>query len=95
MNLILPRRRFLCGMASLLAAPVVVRSGLLMPISSPKLHLDWSKSAFGDGYFIPTTNTAIMFRNILIVAGLEVDETSIKEWAEFCDQAGRSIARAA
>ena len=46
-NLILPRRGFLVGLASLLAAPAVVRAELLMPIKVWRPPLRWR-----DGYIV-------------------------------------------
>jgi len=36
MTIELPRRSFLLGLASLIAAPAVVRAGSLMPVKAPK-----------------------------------------------------------
>jgi hypothetical protein len=58
-NLILPRRGFLVGLASLLAAPAVVKAEVLMPVKvwPPTLQKTWRPNflrtrAFGQDLFV-------------------------------------------
>jgi len=41
MSLILPRRRFLAGLATLFAAPAIVRASSLMPVKAMEAEGEW------------------------------------------------------